>query len=281
MMHNAKWLSTLLFVLNIFSTSILAQWTRINSLPATDTYSLAVSGDTLLAGGNGYVYTSVDNGLNWTASNAIGNNFPGIEAVAIHEGYIYAGTTGQGIFRSSNGGQNWQAVNSGLSGPGSLSISDFVSIPSGLYASTYGAGVFYLQNSQSQWAALSNNYPYAVAGTVQVLAIKNDTLVAGAGANGLVYLLAHPAAAWEEAPLIPPVVAGLTVTDLKVIGNDIFAGVFDIDNRQIYPIAFRSADGGYTWTPSASGLPLNASIECIVRKIGLFRPGNFYRCKLA
>lgn len=253
-------LPAMLFVLAMCSTTILAQWNRVEALPATDIYALAASGDTILAGGDGYVYISLNKGLNWLTSNAVGNNSPGVEAVTAHGGYIYAGTISQGVFRSSDSGQTWQAVNDGLSGAGSLSISDFASIPSGLYASTYGAGIFYLQNSQSQWTALSSNYPYATAGTVQTLAVNNDTLLAGAGANGQVYLLAHPAAAWEEAPLIPPLVPGLSVTDLEVVGNNIFAGVFDIDFRGIYPTVFRSADGGHTWTPANNGLPLNTSV---------------------
>ena len=88
----------------IYSISILlfavifcnAQWVTngpndvINSLAGVGTYTIA--------GGNSGVYISTNNGGTWT----IGGSLPGIvQVIAICNSYIYAGLSGQGLYRST------------------------------------------------------------------------------------------------------------------------------------------------------------------------------------
>lgn len=51
---------------------------------------------------------------------------------------LYAGTGG-GVFKTTDGGANWNAMNEGLT---NLSVIDLVTEPKDLYAGTAGGGVF-------------------------------------------------------------------------------------------------------------------------------------------
>ena len=101
----------------IYSISILlfavifcnAQWVTngpndvINSLAGVGTYTIA--------GGNSGVYISTNNGGTWT----IGGSLPGIvQVIAICNSYIYAGLSGQGLYRSTDYGTTWISSGNGF-----------------------------------------------------------------------------------------------------------------------------------------------------------------------
>jgi hypothetical protein len=56
---------------------------------------------------------------------------------------LYAGTSGGGVFKSTDGGANWSAANSGLT---NLSIYSLAINPTMLYAGTWYGGAFALQH---------------------------------------------------------------------------------------------------------------------------------------
>ena len=70
------------------------------------------------------------------------NGFEGgvVEALAIDPrtpSTLYAGTQGGGVFKSTNGGANWQAVNAGLNSTAVYALAIDPATPSTLYAGTY------------------------------------------------------------------------------------------------------------------------------------------------
>src|SRR5262245_14846515 len=98
---------------------------------------------------------------------------------------LYAGTVGGGVFRSSNGGGNWTAVNSGLTNPyvdtnvGAIAIHP--QTPSTLYAGTFSEGVYRSSNGGGNWTATNTGL---MASQVSALAIDlqtPSTLYAGTG----------------------------------------------------------------------------------------------------
>ncbi len=70
---------------------------------------------------------------------------------------IFIGVWGDGIYRSFNNGQNWSAINNGLSNKYVTSI-EFDSLGR-IYVSTYGGGVFYSTNNGQVWTPVNNGLP--------------------------------------------------------------------------------------------------------------------------
>ena len=71
-----------------------------------------------------------------------------IQALAIDPttpGTLYAGTWAGGVFKSTNGGAAWSAVNTGLTNTEVFALAIDPVTPSMLYAGTWGGGVFAMQ----------------------------------------------------------------------------------------------------------------------------------------
>jgi uncharacterized repeat protein (TIGR01451 family) len=146
------------------STNGGANWTAVNnglglfgSTPQVRTIALDPSQPSTLyvaaPGFGGAVYKSTDGGANWTAaSNGLsvmvgGRPFtPTINALLVDPAApsnIYAGTDGFGVFRSTDGGANWEAVNVGLLTKTILALSPGTGGPGSLLAgASTGADAF-------------------------------------------------------------------------------------------------------------------------------------------
>ena len=68
---------------------------------------------------------------------------------------LYAGThgSGKGAFKSTNGGSNWRAVNTGLTNTEVSALAINPTSPTTLYPGTNGGGVFQSTNGSSSWQA--------------------------------------------------------------------------------------------------------------------------------
>src|SRR5918996_3161218 len=74
---------------------------------------------------------------------------PSIQALTAAGSSVYAGSFGNGIFRSDDRGRSWTGVNNGLGDPFILSLA---SAPDGtLYAGTLRAGVFRSLDGGKRW----------------------------------------------------------------------------------------------------------------------------------
>jgi photosystem II stability/assembly factor-like uncharacterized protein len=81
-------------------------------------------------------------------------------ALAIHPQTpetLYAGTWG-GVFKSTNGGTNWTAINTGLTYTYINALAIHPQTPETLYAGTDG-GVFKSTNGGTNWTAINNGLP--------------------------------------------------------------------------------------------------------------------------
>jgi len=67
---------------------------------------------------------------------------------------LYAGTSGGGVFRSTNGGDSWTAVNTGLMYPYVYALAIRPDTPTTMYAGTYSGGVFRSTDGGDSWTAL-------------------------------------------------------------------------------------------------------------------------------
>jgi len=120
-----------------------AQWTRVEAVPAVNLYSVWTNGDTIAAGSDSTAYVSLDAGATWTATAKVAAGVTLVQVVRVHDGRLYAGTRGQGVFVSTNMGGTWQSFNQGLVGGvnnSQLVIMDLLLRADTLYAATDGAG---------------------------------------------------------------------------------------------------------------------------------------------
>jgi hypothetical protein len=175
-----------------------ATWSQIGSLPGISPGALAIDparSSTLYAGTYQGFYKSADGGATWSVASSnldIPNLHTGanisVTAVAIdpeNHGTLYAGTSGQGIFRSVDGGNRWTPFNSGLT---SLVISALSIDRTGtrLHAGT-DAGVFDYQIPLAGALDLSvgsDNNPHIVSGDADGRAIFQTVGRSGASVPG-------------------------------------------------------------------------------------------------
>lgn len=201
------------------------------TLSSISAYALAVDPartTVLYAAGPGtpnVVRTDV-NGSGWTDAS-----IPGAGATA---GYVYSlavdptnssilyaglggGGVNKGVFKSTDGGITWTAMNSGLPGapsspPAVNSILADPIDPSLLHLGT-AVGYFYSTNGGATWTAANGGLPDANAQTINALTIAGGHNVIAATNGGLYLLSINPAPAIASiAPSIANVAGGAAVT---------------------------------------------------------------------
>src|SRR5438876_10121863 len=106
-----------------------------------------------------------------------------VKCLAIDSGTpttIYAGTTGGGVFRSTDGGVTWSAVNTGLSNLDVRALAIDPLTPTTLYAGTSGGGVFKSNDMGGTWKVLNAGLPDLVVNAVAIDPRTRTTVYAGA-----------------------------------------------------------------------------------------------------
>ena len=92
---------------------------------------------------------------------------------------VYAGSDGDGIFRSTNSGESWSKVTNGLT---DLYVSAIVidpATPKILYIGTRESGVFKSTNSGESWSAVNTSLPCPYIFSLAIDPITPTTIYAG------------------------------------------------------------------------------------------------------
>jgi hypothetical protein len=155
---------------------------------------------------------------------------------------LFAGSSGGGVFRSTDHGANWTQVNNGMA---HTIIYDFTVSGTNLFAGTNG-GV-YLSDDGTNWIevndGLTNMYAYAL--------ILTDTNLFVGTRDG-VFLSTDNGTSWVHTGL-----TGKIVMSFAVYGTDIFAGTHGDG-------LFLSTDNGASWTEINDGLTNNTILSFAV-----------------
>jgi photosystem II stability/assembly factor-like uncharacterized protein len=167
----------------------------------------------------GRVYSSDDGGEHWTTRATIGTDFNVVDAVAggASLGTVYAAVIGQGVFRSTDGGRSWTAVNAGLP---QLQVRDLAIDPA---------------DPQRVWVALD----HAAA------------LADGAYAPGGIYRTTDGGATWTAANGGLPQNASATAskaTAMLSVHRAADGRLYTADHGLLSQRRFVSTDGGASWT---------------------------------
>jgi hypothetical protein len=153
-----------------------------------------------------------------------------VECLAIDKGVIIAGTNGQGLYLSSNRGNNWLLVNNGLNGD--LLFRALLVKDNYIFAGTYLSGAYISSDQGISWSAISG-----LAGQIINTWATNETSIfAGSDVAG-VFISKDNGTDWSNSNgLTYP---GNYVNALTINGPYIFAGT--------YQGVFLSTDEGIDW----------------------------------
>ncbi|MEQ1833345.1 MAG: hypothetical protein ABL977_09850 [Candidatus Eisenbacteria bacterium] len=228
-----------------------AEWLPVEAIVGTPVFALIASGDTLIAGANGVLWTSVDAGFRWSAPRTLPVAGRPVQALLWHAGRIYAGASLKGVFVSDDFGVTWSAFNTGLTGgfqDSQLDVTDLELQDGTLYAATAGAGVYARRLvSGAAWAPFGVEFEIQQAANVRALESDGTRLLASAGVNGMVFVRDPGNPDWVESDLDNVGVhAGLAAETAVFTGTGWIVG----SNIGI----FRSPTGAEPWTRTSLGL---------------------------
>ena len=138
----------------MFSIGGATEWVLTNQPTSGTITCFTVTGIGIFAGTEaGGVLLSTDNGGSWNPVNT-GLTKLTVRALCSNGAYIFAGTWGNGVFRTNNSTTiNWTPVNTGLS---TMAVSSLYTSGSNLIAGTWGGGVFLSTNNGSSWTPINN-----------------------------------------------------------------------------------------------------------------------------
>lgn len=168
--------------------------------------------------------------------------------------HIFAGTYSGGVFRTTDHGDHWLAVNTGFATGSSAYVNDLVLAPNGdIYAATDVDGVFRSINNGDSWIQtnLRNDYIYALA-----VNAAGDVYAGSHVGEGGIFRSSDHGETWTSInngiDLAHKWVRSLGIN----AAGHLFAG---IGLSGIY----RSTDNGDGWTQINNGLPELCWVNCI------------------
>lgn len=165
-----------------------------------------------------------------------------IECFASSGSFVYAGTNGGGLYRSSDNGNNWIVINKGFefNYPISLTASG-----SNVFAGTV-QGAFYSSDNGNNWKPINNGLPDGFT-RISIFGTKMF-----AGTQNGVFISSNSGTTWIPSD---SALKQTRITSFAAIGDLVFAGTE-------YNGIYRSTDGGITWNPANSGLT-EGNVRCL------------------
>lgn len=152
---------------------------------------------------------------------------------------LFAGTRTNGVFRSTDIGENWIAINSGLTNPYIYTV---FTDGNYIYAGT-DSGAFRSTNNGENWIAVNNGFGIKKVFRVYAFTFSEKYLFAGSNHSG-VFRSSDNGESWSE---VNSGLSNLQVNCLLTYDKYLFAGT--------YGGVFVSTDDGNNWRTINEGLP--------------------------
>ncbi len=192
-----------------------------------------------------------DNSI-WTSIGPDGGTVSCIAIDPLAPATLYAGTTGGGIFKSTDKGGSWIAVNNGLT---DFSVGTIAVDPKNtgtVYGTTYSpglnGGLFKSTNGGQTWIPIGSGLPGFIVGPLAIDPVSSDTIYAGTTGAGI-SKSTDGGHSWTAVNAGLP--EGVWIVDLALDGLD--PGTLYVGTGR--DGVFKSRNGGQTWTAVNTGLP--------------------------
>ncbi len=196
-----------------------------------------------------------DNGVFSSTDNGAtwspaGLEFTGITSLTASSSMLIAGTTKYGAYISHDNGAHWEAVNTGIASTTTVPV--LAADNSGIYAAVENSTNIYKSSDNGiSWVELPA--PHTTSSTITALAVANSTLLAGTSMEG-VFNADVDGTLWQASTGIPK---KIWVTNFLQSGSLLLAGTMSMSFPVApYSGAYISNDIGITWT--ATDLPTSA-----------------------
>lgn len=235
-------------------------WTKVNQgLGSYYTQCLGIDqNNNIYVGTDQDLYFSSDLGLNWSyidIDGAISGNTYDVTALLVDGSNIFVGTSGSGIFASTDNGVSWAQVNTTTN-----YISAFIRNTNFVFAATWGDGVYRTGNLGATWTSINTGLTVM---DVQSLTVNGAGNVFAGTYLGGVFVSTNNGLSWSALN------NGLSSNDVQAIfmkkaSGVLYAGTYDQG-------MFRSTNNGTNWTQINNNLQGNN-----IRALGVDGNGNLY-----
>ena len=250
------------------STNSGNTWTQVNA-PLLNSGATSIVFDpatptTMYVGAGGGVFKSTDGGSTFTPQNNFGAGpVPAVRALAIDPATpstIYAGTsTGDRLYKSTNGGGSWTAMNSGI--VDCTLVSAIVIDPfntSTVYAgcgsfSSFGGSIHKTTNGGTSWSPVNNGVSPNFAITGMVADRTNASTVYASTAGGGVLKTINGGTNWNKA------INGLGRSDIQALTADptnssiLYAGGAGNDTQEAFVTKLNATGSGLLFSTFLGG----------------------------
>lgn len=215
---------------------------------------LATYGNIIYMGTNNFVYRSTDNGSYWSKIGLSTTHAYNCFSILVNNNDIFVGTAEAGVFYSSNNGEIWSQVNTGLT---TLDVRTLILSDSNIFVGTYGGGVYRSSNKGASWTPVSNGLTNS---NILSLINASNTIFAGTEHDG-VFRSTDKGGNWID--------VFQAVRNYYSLYSYFYARAFLIDNDKIVSVGspygvIYSTDQGNSWQSKNSGLS-NPEIQTITR----------------
>lgn len=181
----------------------------------------------------------------WTTKGPTGEKIQALAIDPAQPATLYAGTYGGGVFKSTDSGGTWAAVNAGLTNLYVFALAINPASSATLYAGTHGAGVFKSTDSGGTWAATNTGLTNLSVGALAIDPAAPATLYAGEFDGG-VFKSSDSGGTWTavNTGLRSPYVEALAID--PAAPATLYAGTNG-------PQVFKSTDSANTWGATGPG----------------------------